>query len=81
MIRDRIVVGIRDEPTCRHLQQKKLTVSDAVDACKASEAHHVVFARWVERRRNRVKIAVGNKATAVDVSTAIASTQVRKKRV
>jgi len=56
LIRDRIVVGIRDEPTCRHLQQKKLTVSDAVDACKASEAHHVVFARWVVTQRLTVVV-------------------------
>jgi len=39
LIRDRIVVGIRDEPTRRRLQQqKKLTLSEAIDACKASEA-------------------------------------------
>lgn len=39
LIRDRIVIGIRDEPTRRRLLQiKKLSLSDAVDACKASEA-------------------------------------------
>jgi hypothetical protein len=39
LIRDRIIVGIRDEPTRRRLlQQKKLTLSEAIDACKASEA-------------------------------------------
>ena len=39
LIRDRIIVGIRDEPTRRRLlQQKKLTLADAVDACKATEA-------------------------------------------
>ena len=39
LIRDRIVIGIRDEPTRRRLlQQKKLSLSDAIDACKASEA-------------------------------------------
>jgi len=39
LIRDRIVVGIRDEPTRRRLLQvKKLSLGDAVDACKASEA-------------------------------------------
>jgi hypothetical protein len=39
LIRDRIVVGIRDEPKRRRLlQQKKLTPSEAIDACKASEA-------------------------------------------
>ena len=39
LIHDRIVIGIRDEPTrCRLLQQKKLSLSHAIDACKASEA-------------------------------------------
>ena len=39
LIRDRIVIEIRDEPTRRRqLQQKKLSLSDAIDACKASEA-------------------------------------------
>ena len=39
LIRDRIVIGIRDEPTRRRLLQvKKLALSDAVDMCKASEA-------------------------------------------
>lgn len=39
LIRDRIVIGIRDEPTRRRLLQvKKLSLGDAVDACKASEA-------------------------------------------
>lgn len=39
LIRDRIVIGIRDEPTRRRLlQQKKLTLAEAVDMCKASEA-------------------------------------------
>ena len=31
LIRDQIVIGIRDEPTSR-LQQKKLSLSDAIDA-------------------------------------------------
>ena len=39
LVRDRIVVGIRDETTRRRLlQQKKLTLADAIDVCKASEA-------------------------------------------
>ena len=39
LIRDRIVVGIRDDTTRRRLlQQKKLTLSEAIDICKASEA-------------------------------------------
>ena len=39
LIRDRIVIGIRDDPTRRRLLQvKKLSLTDAVDACKASEA-------------------------------------------
>ena len=39
LIRDRVIVGIRDEPTRRRLlHQKKLTLVDTVDACKASEA-------------------------------------------
>ena len=39
LIRDRIVIGIRDEPTRRRLLQvKKLSLGDAIDACKASEA-------------------------------------------
>ena len=39
LIRDRIIVGIRDEPTRRRLlQEKKLTLAKAVDACKATEA-------------------------------------------
>ena len=39
LIRDRIVVGIRDEPTRRRLLQvKKLSLSDAIEACKANEA-------------------------------------------
>jgi len=39
LIRDRIIVGISDEPTRRRLlQQKKLTLAEAVDACKATEA-------------------------------------------
>ena len=39
LIRDRLVVGIRDDPTrCRLLQVKNLSLSDAIDACKATEA-------------------------------------------
>ncbi|HSN23609.1 MAG TPA: hypothetical protein VLS45_05495 [Methylomicrobium sp.] len=39
LVRDRIVIGIRDEPTRRRLlQSKKLTLAEAVEACKASEA-------------------------------------------
>ena len=39
MIRDRIIIGIRDDPTRRRLlQQKNVTLADAIDACKASEA-------------------------------------------
>ena len=39
LIRDRIVIGIRDEPTRRRLLQvKKLSLGDAIDACRASEA-------------------------------------------
>lgn len=39
LIRDRIIIGIRDEPTRRRLLQiKKLSLTDAIDACKASEA-------------------------------------------
>ena len=39
LIRDRIVVGIRDDTTRRRLlQQKQLALADAVDICKASEA-------------------------------------------
>ena len=38
LIRDRIIVGICDEPTRRRLLQQKLTLAEAVDACKATEA-------------------------------------------
>jgi hypothetical protein len=39
LIRDRIVIGIRDDPTRRRLLQvKKLELTTAIDACKASEA-------------------------------------------
>jgi len=39
LIRDRIVIGIRDEPTRRRLLQvKKLALGDAIDMCRASEA-------------------------------------------
>jgi len=39
LIRDRIIISIRDDPTRRRLlQQKNVTLSDAIDACKASEA-------------------------------------------
>lgn len=39
LIRDRLVVGIRDDSTRRRLlQQKKLSLTDAIDSCKASEA-------------------------------------------
>ena len=39
LLRDRIVVGIRDEPTRRRLlQQKQLSLSEAIDMYKASEA-------------------------------------------
>ena len=39
MIRDRIVVGIRDDATRRKLlQMRDLTLAKAVDICKASEA-------------------------------------------
>ena len=39
LIRDRIVIGIRDDPTRRRLLQvKKLSLAEAVDACKGSEA-------------------------------------------
>jgi len=104
LIRDRIVVGIRDEPTRRRLlQQKKLTLSDAIDTCKASEATSRRLRKMGgdaevdalrqsltlphtrqpndEPHRNRVKRAAGSQATAVGVSTAIASPEVRKKRV
>jgi hypothetical protein len=39
MIRDRIVVGVRDDVT-RHklLQQRDLTLARAINICKASEA-------------------------------------------
>lgn len=37
LIRDRIIIGIRDDPTRRRLlQQKNVTLADAIDACKAS---------------------------------------------
>ena len=51
------------------------------DAEVDSRCYRIPRQSNVEPRRNRVKIAVGNKATAVDVSTAIASTHVRKKSV
>ena len=36
---DRVVIGIRNEPTRRHpFQQKKRALNDDIDACKASEA-------------------------------------------
>jgi hypothetical protein len=39
LIRDRLIIGIRDNPTRRRLlQQKKLSLSDTIDACRASEA-------------------------------------------
>ena len=39
LIRDRLVVGIRDDPTRRRvLQVKNLSLSDAIDACEATEA-------------------------------------------
>lgn len=39
LVRDRIVIGIRDDATRRRLLQiKKLSLADAVEACKASEA-------------------------------------------
>ena len=39
LVRDRIVIGIRDEPTRRRLLQiKTLSLRDAIDAAKASEA-------------------------------------------
>jgi len=39
MIRDRIVVGIRDDSTCHKLLQiRDLTLAKAIDICKASEA-------------------------------------------
>ena len=39
LIRDRIIIGIRDEPTRRKLLQiRKLSLADAAQACKASEA-------------------------------------------
>lgn len=39
LIRDRLIIGIRDDPTRRRLlQQKKLSLSDTIDACRASEA-------------------------------------------
>ena len=39
LIRDRIVIGIRDDPTRRRLLLvKKLSLAEAVDTCKASEA-------------------------------------------
>jgi len=51
LICDRVVVGIRDDTTRRHLlQQKKLTLAEAIDACKASEAtvpRRVGFAQWL----------------------------------
>jgi len=55
LLRDRIVVGIRDEPTRRRLlQQKQLTLSKAIDMCKASEAtSRRLYAQWEERRRQR----------------------------
>jgi Fe-S-cluster containining protein len=39
LIRDRIVIGIRDDPTRRRLLQiKKLSLAETVESCKASEA-------------------------------------------
>lgn len=39
LVRDRVVIGIRDEPTRRRLlQSKKLALSEAIEVCKASEA-------------------------------------------
>ena len=57
LIRDQIVIGIRDEQTRRCLlQQKKLSLSDAIDAYKASKA---------TSRRLRVMVGAGEAVDAL----------------
>ena len=71
MIRDRIIIGIRDDPTRRRLlQQKNVTLADAIDACKASEA-----------TSRRLRTMSGAAVTAeVDALTAAPSTHRRRPR-
>ena len=72
LIRDRIIVGIRDEPTRRRLlQQKKLTLADAVDACKATEA---------TSRRLRSMTGVAEQVDALRTSTSASSQSSGRRR-
>ena len=58
LIRDRIVIGIRDDPTRRRLlQMKKLSLAEAVDACKASEDVAASSRHRRHRRHHRSRIA------------------------
>ena len=62
LIRDKIVIGIRDDATRRRiLQTKKLSLSDAVEACKASE---------ITSRRLRV-MAGGEEVDALNKTSSI----------
>ena len=70
LIRDRIVVGIRDDPTRRRLlQSKKLSLAEAVEACKASEA---------TSRRLRV---IGGSSTDVVDALSSSSSSFRRRRL
>jgi len=75
LIRDRIIIGIRDDPTRRRLlQQKNVTLTDAVDACKASEATS-------KRLRTMSGAAVAGEVDALRSTTAAHRRQGRCKRI
>ena len=70
LIRDRIIIGIRDDPARRRLlQQKNITLADTIDACKASEA-----------TSRRLRTMNGTATAEVDALTAASSTAGRRAR-
>ena len=70
LIRDRLVVGIRDDPTRRRLLQvKNLSLTDAINACKVTEATN-----------RRLRTMNGTAAAEVDALTAATSASRRRGR-
>jgi len=70
LIRDRLVVGIRDDPTrCRLLQVKNLSLSDAIDACKATEATN-----------RRLRTVSGTSSAEIDALTTTTATTTSRRR-
>jgi len=70
LIRDRLAVGIRDDPTRRRLLQvENLSLSDAIDACKATEATN-----------RRLRTMNGTSSAEIDALTTATPTSRRRGR-